>query len=88
MLASAKFRTMEKLAFDPNRGMLKVILTQIEFIENCVQNGARIPTVDESAQITIGAIAVKNLQEEDQEYATWLSEISYAFRKNLKYLPS
>lgn len=86
MLEDARRRTDEKLAFDPNRTMLKVIRAQLEFMERCVQGG-RSPTEEEGDSITIGAIAVKNLEEEDPEYADWLSELAYAFSDTWDSLP-
>lgn len=85
-LDAARRRTNEKLAFDPDRVMLKVVLAQLEFMEACTREG-RSPTGEEADRITVGAIAVKNLDQEDPEYAGWLSELAYAFRKTWSSLP-
>jgi hypothetical protein len=85
LLEDARRRTDEKLAFDPDRSMLKVIRAQLDFMEQCVQGG-RNPTAEEAGRITVGAIAVKNLEEEDPEYADWLKELAYSFRKTWKSL--
>lgn len=86
MLWDAKQRTQEKLAFDPNRRMLQTIQRQLEFMEQCTQ-GDRSPTPEEAERVTVGPIAAKNLEEEDEEYATWLKELDYAFRKRWESLP-
>jgi hypothetical protein len=86
MLEDARRRTDEMLAFDPNRTMMKVIRAQLDFMEQCVQGG-RNPTKEEADRITLGPIAVKNLEEEDPEYARWLKALDYAFDVTWKSLP-
>ena len=55
-------------------------------MDRCTKGG-RTPTEEEAERITLGAIAVRNLEEEDPEYADWLKELAYAFRKTWKTLP-
>ncbi|NLE85158.1 MAG: hypothetical protein GX607_02050 [Myxococcales bacterium] len=86
LLEDARRRTDEKLAFDPDRTMLKVIRAQLDFMEQCTKGG-RNPTKDETDRITLGPIAVKNLEEEDPEYADWLKELDYTFCVTWKTLP-
>ncbi|NLE87288.1 MAG: hypothetical protein GX607_12915 [Myxococcales bacterium] len=86
MLDDARRRTDEMLAFDPDRDMLKIIRAQLDFMDRCTKGG-RTPTEEEAERITLGAIAVRNLEEEDPEYADWLKELAYAFRKTWKTLP-
>jgi Tsi6 len=86
MLDDAIVRTDEKLALDPNREMLKSIREQLRFMKQSTV-GDRSPTPEEAEQVTIGPMAAKNLEEEDAEYATWLKELDYAFRKRWRGLP-
>jgi hypothetical protein len=85
MLEDARRRTDEMLAFDPNRDMLKIIRAQLDFMEQCVQGG-RNPTEEEANRVTLGPIAVKNLEEEDPEYARWLMKLHYTFSRTWKSL--
>ena len=54
-------------------------------MQQCVA-GNRSPLPDEIERVDVGPIAVRNFEESDAEYASWLQELDYAFR-NWKRLP-
>lgn len=86
MLQDAQKRTDELIQSAPNWDLPQLIKKQLDFMEQCTK-GNRSPTPQEADRITIGPIAVKNLEESDPEYATWLKELDYGFRVSWNRLP-
>jgi hypothetical protein len=55
------------------------ILRQLETMQNALIGG-RLPSDEEKAKITVGPLAVRNLDETDWELSRVLQELDYAFR--------
>jgi hypothetical protein len=43
--------------------------------------GGRLPSEEEKAKVTVGPLAVRNLDETDWELSRVLQELDYAFRR-------
>jgi hypothetical protein len=56
------------------------IAQQLENMQSAIIEG-RMPTEDEKAKITVGPLAVRNLDETDWELSRVLQELDYAFRR-------
>ena len=80
MLEEARLKTQEALAVDPTWSMTNTIQAQLDFMESCVANG-RSPTPEEASRISLGVIAVRNLDDSYPEYSSLLKKLSYAFKR-------
>lgn len=80
ILRDALQRTAEIAKLDPSWDLPQVVRAQLEFMKKATQ-GNRIPTPDDKDKVDVGPIAVKNFEESDEEYADWLKELDYAFRR-------
>jgi len=69
----------------PDWPILDQIDAQLDFMRDCFDAG-RTPTDDEKKSITLGPLAVRNIEDGNPEYADWLKELAYAFRR-LEALP-
>jgi hypothetical protein len=56
------------------------IVRQLESMQSAIVAG-RLPTEEEKAKITVGPLAVRNLDETDWELSRILQELDYAFRR-------
>jgi hypothetical protein len=84
-LGKARQKTAEALALDPSWPFAISIQKQLDFMDACVAGG-RTPTAEEGSRITLGVMAVRNLEESAPDFATLLTELDYGFR-NWDYLP-
>jgi hypothetical protein len=80
ILRQALVRTDEIASIDPGWGLPSVVRRQLELMAEATQ-GDRSPTTDDKQCIDVGPIAVRNFEESDEEYATWLKALDYAFRR-------
>ena len=71
-------QTAEFQKLDPSWSLLKQVRTQLEFMQKCTENG-RAPTPEEADRVTVGPIAVKNFDDTQPEYASWLMELDSGF---------
>ena len=79
IVQDALARTDQIAKIDPTWVLPGVIRRQLEFMQKCVW-GNRSPTPDEIDRVDVGPLAVRNFEDSDEEYATWLKELDYAFR--------
>jgi hypothetical protein len=80
VLQRALKQTEEFQRLDPSWSLMKTVRTQLEFMQSRTENG-RAPTSEESMSTTIGPIAAKNFETTQPEYAEWLMELDYWFRR-------
>jgi len=80
VLNRAMTRTEEVARIDPSWSLLASIRVQLEFMKHCISS-QQAPTPTERSRINLGVIAVRNLIESDEEYANWLMELDYAFKR-------
>lgn len=85
VLERATKKTAALRAAVPDWPILDQIEPQLDFMRDCLDAG-RIPTVDEKKSITLGPLAVRNIEDGNPEYADWLKELAFAFRR-LEALP-
>lgn len=85
MLEEARLKTQEALAVDPTWSMTNTIQAQLDFMESCVANG-RSPTPEEASRISLGVIAVRNLDDSYPEYSSLLKKLSYALSGGTNFL--
>lgn len=78
-LERARQKTQEALALDPGWSLTNTIKAQLDFMESCVANG-RSPTKEEALRVTLGVIAMRNLEDSCPDYALLLQEVGYAFK--------
>ena len=79
VLRDALARTEQMAQIDSTWNLPGVVRRQLEFMRECVSE-SRSPLPDEIERVDIGPIAVQNFENSDEEYATWLKELDYAFR--------
>jgi hypothetical protein len=80
ILREAMARTDKMAGADPGFGVFAEVRRQLAHMQQCVAGG-RVPTDDEKALVDVGPLAVRNFEESDEEYASWLKELDYAFRR-------
>ncbi len=80
ILRDALARTAEIAKIDPSWDLPAAVRAQLDFMQKATQ-GNRVPTDDEKARVDVGPLAVRNFEDSDEEYATWLKELDYAFRR-------
>ncbi|MBA3684146.1 MAG: hypothetical protein H0W72_02780 [Planctomycetes bacterium] len=76
----ACLRSQEKIASNPDWDLPQNIVRQLLFMKQCTDDG-RIPTADEREKPNVGVLAMRNFEESDEEFASWLSGLNYAFRR-------
>lgn len=82
VLKEAIQQTEEYIKHYPEINMYQSILNQLVFIQNVVMIERRIPTEDEVEKLTLGSIAVKNFDYENDPYADLLMD---CYSKCLRY---
>ena len=80
ILERAEKKTASLRAAVPDWGVLDSIEPQLELMRECLDSG-RLPSKDEQKSITLGPLAVRNVEDGNPEYADWLKELDYAFRR-------
>jgi hypothetical protein len=78
VLAQARARTDEVRALDPAWGLAIAISAQLDQIETAVANG-RSPTEQEKERLSLGVLAMRNLDDSDPGYSKLLKALDYAF---------
>lgn len=63
----------------PDFELLQVLEAQLQFMHECVADGGSPRRADQD-RITLGALAVRNLDESAPELSSELSRLDYAFR--------
>ena len=63
----------------PSFYLHKVIRPQLELIDRCLKEN-RAPTIEERKSLSLGQLAVREVEDTDEEYASWLMALAYAFR--------
>jgi hypothetical protein len=84
-VAKALPKAKASVAKNPDDAFQKSILAQLEFMERSIAEN-RAPSAEDLDRLNLGVIAVRTLEDTDPEYAAFLSELEYAFRR-LKTLP-
>jgi hypothetical protein len=79
VLQDALARTDRNAAAAPSFSLPKVIRPQLELIDKCLKEG-RVPTTEERKRMSLGPLSVREIEDADEEYASWLMALSYAFR--------
>jgi hypothetical protein len=79
ILCKAVVRTDELAALDPSFKLPSVIRPQLDFMSQVLKEN-RVSAPEERARINIGVIAVRNFDDSDPEYATWLKALDHAFK--------
>jgi hypothetical protein len=78
ILQDAINRTERIQKVDPAWALPSTILKQLQFVAECIAK-RRSPTATEMGKISLGQIAVKNLEESDPDYAEMLMAIDNRF---------
>jgi hypothetical protein len=78
ILQKAVVRTDELVKLDASFKLPSVIRPQLDFIWEFL-NENRVPSPADRARVTIGVLAVRNFDDSDPEYSTWLKALNYAF---------
>jgi hypothetical protein len=64
----------------PGVSLFVSVREQLSFMARCVQRDE--PPADQDLQrINVGLLAVRELQETDPEFADWLMDLDYAFKR-------
>ncbi len=79
ILQKAEARTEELAKLGPSFKVPAMIRPQLEFIGEFLKQG-KTPASEDRDRITIGVLAVRNFDDSDPEYSTWLKALSYAFK--------
>ncbi len=79
-LEKAYLRSQEKIALNPDWDLPKTIARQLVFMKECTGD-EKTPTADEREKPNVGVLAMRNFEESDEEFASWLSGLNYAFRR-------
>lgn len=78
VLGEARARTQ---ALDPSQWpLLRHIADELDFMARATARG-RVPHADDRARATVGALAARELEQHDPEYADQLQELDYTFRR-------
>jgi hypothetical protein len=74
VLTDAIHQTENYISRYPELSIYTNILTQLLFIQNIVMNEKRVPQKDEVNRVSLGSIAVKNFDYENDPYADLLMD--------------
>ena len=58
--------------------VMRSIKRQLEFMKNIVERGS--PSPEDVSRITVGLLAIRNLDDSSPEFASWLVELEGGFR--------
>ncbi|MBA3700641.1 MAG: hypothetical protein H0W78_17475 [Planctomycetes bacterium] len=85
VLTQAVERAKALQALDPTWSLSAEILRQLDLVGSVIRS-RRIPTAQEKSSIDLGPLAVRNLDDSDDEFSTLLKEIYFHF-KHYEELP-